>query len=173
MLQGLIIANADPSVFWLNNLYVFIYLLLRFAYSGVLFMTAFLKINPIPKISNIPIYRLAYSIAMYRNISYHNPCIVMRIVSPDSCQNTALLLRADHLLKRTIRVLASFKDTPGEKYEKAMTAQALGHFASVTLESNAKLTQINAKQFLQSLIYNLEKRLSFEGEMLHERFNAS
>ncbi len=91
---------------------------------------------------------------------------MISIVSPDSCQNTALLLRADHLLKRTIRVLASFKDTPGEEYEKAMTAQALGHFASVTLESNAK-------QFLQSLIYNLEKRLSFEGEMLHERFNAS
>ncbi len=43
MLQGLIIANADPSVFWLNYLYLFIYLLLRFAYSGVLLMTAFLK----------------------------------------------------------------------------------------------------------------------------------
>ncbi|KAB5579163.1 hypothetical protein PHYPO_G00191960 [Pangasianodon hypophthalmus] len=78
------------------------------------------------------------------------------------------LLRADHLLKRTIRVLASFKDPPGEKSEKALTAQALGHFASVPLESNAKLTTINAKQFLQSLINNLEKRLSFEGEMLHD-----
>ncbi len=55
-------------------------------------MTAFLKIYPIPKIRNIPIYRLAYSIAMYRNISYRNPCIVMRIVSPDSCQYTALII---------------------------------------------------------------------------------
>ncbi len=53
-------------------------------------MTAFLKIYPIPKIRNIPIYRLAYNIAMYRNISYRNPCIVIRIVSPDSCQYTAL-----------------------------------------------------------------------------------
>ncbi len=88
MLQGLIIANADPSVFWLN---LFIYLLIRFAYSGVLLMTAFLKIYPIPKIRNIPIYRLAYSIAMYRNISYRNPCIVICIVSPDSCQYTALV----------------------------------------------------------------------------------
>ncbi len=43
-----------------------IYLLLRFAYSGVLLMTAFLKIYPIPKIRNIPIYRLSYSIEMYR-----------------------------------------------------------------------------------------------------------
>ncbi len=66
MLQGLIIANADLSVFWLSNFYLFIYLLLWFAYSGVLLMTAFLKIYPIPKIRNIPIYRLAYSIAMYR-----------------------------------------------------------------------------------------------------------
>ncbi len=54
-------------------------------------MTAFLKIYPIPKIRNIPIYRLAYNIAMYRNISYRNPCIVIRIVSPDSCQYTALM----------------------------------------------------------------------------------
>ncbi len=61
MLQGLIIANADPSVFWLNSFYLFIYLLLRFAYGGVLLMTAFLKIYPIPKIRNIPIYRLIYT----------------------------------------------------------------------------------------------------------------
>ncbi len=91
MLHGLIIANADLSMFWLSNFYLFIYLLLRFAYGGVLLMTAFLKIYPIPKIRNIPIYRLAYSIAMYCNISYRNPCIVIRIVSPDSCQYTALV----------------------------------------------------------------------------------
>lgn len=78
------------------------------------------------------------------------------------------LLRADQLLKRTIRVLASFKDTPGEKSEEALTAHALGHFGSVPLESNSKLTPINGKQFLQSLINNMEKRLSFEGEMLHD-----
>ncbi len=39
--------------------------MLRFAYSGVLLMTTFLKIYPISKIRNIPIYRLAYSIAIY------------------------------------------------------------------------------------------------------------
>ncbi len=53
MLRGLIIANADPEI-------------LRFAYGGVLLMTAFLKINPIPKIRNIPIYQLAYSTTIYR-----------------------------------------------------------------------------------------------------------
>ncbi len=26
MLQGLIIANADPSVFWLNNFYIYLFI---------------------------------------------------------------------------------------------------------------------------------------------------
>ena len=76
------------------------------------------------------------------------------------------LLRAEQLLKRTFRVLASFKDSPGEKSEEALKAHASGHFGSVSLESNAKLTPVNAKQFLQSLITNMEKRLSFGGETL-------
>ncbi|XP_041844546.1 E3 SUMO-protein ligase KIAA1586-like [Melanotaenia boesemani] len=76
------------------------------------------------------------------------------------------LLKADKFLRRTIRVLASFKDSPGEKSEEALQAQISGHFGSVSLESNAKLTQINGKQFLQSLITNMEKRLSFEDEIL-------
>ncbi|XP_073672010.1 E3 SUMO-protein ligase KIAA1586-like [Paramisgurnus dabryanus] len=82
--------------------------------------------------------------------------------------HSVTLLRADQLLKCTIRVLTSFKDMPGEKLEEALTAQSLGRFRSVPLESNGKLTPINAKQFLQSLINNMEKRLSFEGEMLHD-----
>lgn len=82
--------------------------------------------------------------------------------------HSVTLLRAKQLLKGPIRVLASFKDTPGEKTEEALTAQALGHFGSVPLESNAKLTPINAKRFLQSLINNLKKRLSFDSEKLND-----
>uniref|UniRef100_A0A3B4VPG3 HAT C-terminal dimerisation domain-containing protein n=1 Tax=Seriola dumerili TaxID=41447 RepID=A0A3B4VPG3_SERDU len=74
----------------------------------------------------------------------------------------------DEFLRRTIRVLASFKDSPGEKSEEASQAQVSGHFGSVSLESNSKLTPINAKQFLQSLINNMERHLSFEGEMLRD-----
>ncbi len=107
MLQGLIIANADPSVFWLNNFYLFIYLLLRFAYGGVLLMTAFLKIYPISKIRNIPIYRLA------RNISYRNPCIVIRIVSPDSCQYTALYRRSEEVFCSAYIKIPFFKSRTG------------------------------------------------------------
>jgi len=84
-----------------------------------------------------------------------NSCVTF-----DSCTMHCLNLQTCQ------QVLATFKDTPGEKSEEALTAQALGHLGSVPLESNAKLTRINAKQFLQSLINNMEKRLSFEGEML-------
>ena len=82
--------------------------------------------------------------------------------------HSVTLLKADEFLRRTIRVLASFKDSPGEKSEEASQAQTSGHFGSVSLESNSKLTPINAKQFLQSLINNMERRLSFEGEMLRD-----
>ncbi len=72
-------------------------------------MTAFLKIYPIPKIRNIPIYRLAYSIAMYRNTSYRNPCIVIRIVSPDSCQYTALITTHNVLSRSLIGFLPNYR----------------------------------------------------------------
>uniref|UniRef100_A0A8C4Q8L3 Uncharacterized protein n=1 Tax=Eptatretus burgeri TaxID=7764 RepID=A0A8C4Q8L3_EPTBU len=38
------------------------------------------------------------------------------------------LLRAEQLLKRTIQLLASFKDCPGEMLEVALKAKASGHF---------------------------------------------
>lgn len=41
--------------------------------------------------------------------------------------HSIILLRADQLLKCSIRVMALFNDTPGEKSE---AAQALGHFES-------------------------------------------
>lgn len=39
------------------------------------------------------IYCQAYSIAVYRNTSYRRPCIVIQIVSPNSCQYTLLVMR--------------------------------------------------------------------------------
>ncbi|XP_051793984.1 E3 SUMO-protein ligase KIAA1586-like [Acanthochromis polyacanthus] len=82
--------------------------------------------------------------------------------------HSVTLLKADEFLRRTIRGLVSFKNSPGEKSEEALQAQASGHFGTVSLHSNAKFSPINAKQFLQSLINNMEKRLSFEGEMLRD-----
>ena len=51
-------------------------------------MTVFLKLD-----KKITIYRLitvSQYIAIYCNILNRNPCIVICIVSPDSCQYTAL-----------------------------------------------------------------------------------
>uniref|UniRef100_H3ANW4 HAT C-terminal dimerisation domain-containing protein n=1 Tax=Latimeria chalumnae TaxID=7897 RepID=H3ANW4_LATCH len=62
--------------------------------------------------------------------------------------------RAEHLVKRTIRVLASFKDSPGTN------AKDLGEFKSITLKPNPKLNCINVGQLLQSLVNNMEKPLS-------------
>ncbi len=52
------------------------------------------------KKENIAIYCLAYGIAIFRNTSYCNPCIVIHIISPDSCQHTALFT-ADTTRQRT------------------------------------------------------------------------
>lgn len=80
--------------------------------------------------------------------------------------HSVTLLKADEFPKRTIWVLASFEDSPGEKSDEALQAQAMGRYGSVTQESNARLTPINAKQFFQNRINNMKKRLSFEGELL-------
>ncbi|KAJ7983553.1 hypothetical protein DPEC_G00376750 [Dallia pectoralis] len=70
----------------------------------------------------------------------------------------------EHLLKRSIRVIQSFKESPGEKYSEALGAKQTGEYRSIALKTNAKLKSINPGQFLQSLVNNLEKRLSFEDE---------
>ncbi len=55
---------------------------LRF-YCGVFFiLTVLLKLDW----EKIATYRLAYGVAIYHNILYHNFCIMIRIISPDSCQ---------------------------------------------------------------------------------------
>ncbi len=51
----------------LVKLFLFTIFFLSFAYGVVFLMMAFLKKYPIRKIRNIPIYRIAYSIAMYRD----------------------------------------------------------------------------------------------------------
>lgn len=78
------------------------------------------------------------------------------------------LLRAEHLLKRTICVLTSIKESPGEKNTEAAKAKTSGHFSTVLLKSNPKLISINPNQFFQSLANNLEKQLSFENEFLSD-----
>ncbi len=51
------------------------------------------------------IYCLAYGAVIYRNISYRNPCKVMRIVWPGACQYTALKTAIPRKMNETIHSL--------------------------------------------------------------------
>ncbi len=68
---------------------LFICFSLRFAFGVVFLMTAFLKIYPISKIRNIPIYRLAYNIAMYRVPLYRDKYRIVRFLPIHSPTNLA------------------------------------------------------------------------------------
>lgn len=88
------------------------------------------------------------------------------IVSAELQAQTMTLLRADLLVNRAIRVLASFKTQPGEKLSAALEAKDHGIFKDVHLKSNPKIKFINTEEFLQSLIDSLQKRLPFEEDIL-------
>jgi hypothetical protein len=75
-------------------------------------------------------------------------------------KRSTTLFTADNLVKRTVRVIQSMKQLPGDKYKEALTAAGLEQFGDVKLVPNGKITSINAAQFLQSLSDNLNKRLS-------------
>ncbi|CAB1330796.1 unnamed protein product, partial [Coregonus sp. 'balchen'] len=90
----------------------------------------------------------------------------LSLLSQELQSRSITLLGAEHLLKRSIRVIQSFKESPGEKYSEALEAKQTGEYRSIALKTNAKLKSINPGQFLQSLVNNLEKRLSFEDETI-------
>lgn len=75
-------------------------------------------------------------------------------------KTTMTLSHADHLVKRTIRVLESFKESPGQHMEEAMSAQTALAFMDVQLQDRAKMIAINSNQLIQSVANNLRRRLS-------------
>lgn len=92
----------------------------------------------------------------------------LSVLSLELQAHSITLLRAEHLLKRSIRVIQSFKESPGEKYCEALEAKEAGEYRSIALVGNAKLKSINPGQFLQSLVNNLEQRLSFEDAVIKD-----
>ncbi|XP_051782557.1 E3 SUMO-protein ligase KIAA1586-like [Erpetoichthys calabaricus] len=93
----------------------------------------------------------------------------LSILSQELQARPVTLLRADHLLKCTIRVIHSFKESPGQKYSEALEAKDRGMlYRSVALKQNVKLISIHPRQFLQSIVNNLEQRLSFEDEIIKD-----
>lgn len=75
---------------------------------------------------------------------------------------TMTIPRSQVLIKRTIRVLQSFKESPGEKMSEALLAKQTHVLNGVVLRDNNKLKCVNPSQFLQSLINNLTQRLCNE-----------
>ncbi|CAB1347389.1 unnamed protein product [Coregonus sp. 'balchen'] len=113
------------------------------------------------------VFRTAYHLAKKnRPFSDHESLIELQELNGELQSRSITLLGAEHLLKRSIRVIQSFKESPGEKYSEALEAKQTGEYRSIALKTNAKLKSINPGQFLQSLVNNLEKRLSFEDETI-------
>ncbi|XP_029342172.1 E3 SUMO-protein ligase KIAA1586-like [Acyrthosiphon pisum] len=62
------------------------------------------------------------------------------------------LLQSDQLIKRTIRVLESFKTKDGEHVLEAKEAQIIMLFKTIGLTNNQKLICINPSQFITSML---------------------
>jgi len=69
------------------------------------------------------------------------------------------IAEADKLIRRSIRRIELFKIKPGLKMTEAQAARDSLLFGTTPLKSNKKHVTINQKQFLQSLVDNLRRRL--------------
>jgi len=78
-------------------------------------------------------------------------------------QNRSMTIpRSVILISRSIRVLQTFKEIPGEKLEEALLAKESFVLQGVVLKSNPKIRSLHRGQFLQSLIDNMNLRLCDE-----------
>lgn len=85
----------------------------------------------------------------------YDTLLELSVLSQKLQARSITLLRAELLLKRTIRVIHSFKESPGEKYGEALEAKESGVYRSIPLIRNTKLKSISPGQFLQGLVNNL------------------
>jgi len=82
-------------------------------------------------------------------------------------QKQAMTLdKADRLVKRTIRVLESFKLNPSEHSAEANVAKERNmEFITVKLLNTTKQTAIDKNQFIQSVVDSLRARLCEPNEI--------
>lgn len=73
--------------------------------------------------------------------------------------HTITLLQADQFIKRTIRVIESFKTKDREHVLEAKEAQIIMLFKTINLTNNQKLICINPNQFITNACNNLHSRL--------------
>jgi len=80
-------------------------------------------------------------------------------LSKELQSHKATIVFADQIIKRTIRVIESFKTKDGEYTSEAKKTKTNMVFKNITLFDNQKLRQINQNQFLSSVCNNLQMRL--------------
>ena len=72
--------------------------------------------------------------------------------------------QAEKEIKRTTRILSSFKEQPGEMLQCAINAKELGMFRQIELKENNKVKSIHVGQFIQSLVDRMNERLCFNSD---------
>jgi hypothetical protein len=75
-------------------------------------------------------------------------------------QNRSVTLpRADQIMRRTIRQIASMKEHPGDKLQEALDCTKEQNFRNIELKENPKMKRINSGQFFTSINVAMEQRL--------------
>jgi len=72
--------------------------------------------------------------------------------------------KAEQSIKRTIRIIESFKQEPGEYTQIALNAKSKLLFNEIELVPNKKFVAINQNQFIQSIVDRMTTRLCSEDE---------
>ncbi|KAM3624962.1 uncharacterized protein V6R79_004366 [Siganus canaliculatus] len=67
----------------------------------------------------------------------------LSLLSQELQSRSITLLRAEHLLKGSIRVIQSCKESPGVKYSEALEAKKTAEYRSTALKTSAKPKSIN------------------------------
>lgn len=83
----------------------------------------------------------------------------LSVLSTELQSRITTLPRAEHLIKRTLRIIESFKENPGEKTQIALIANEDMIFKNIILVRNTKIMPINKDQFIQSMVDRMKSRL--------------
>jgi len=83
----------------------------------------------------------------------------LTILSKQLQDRSTTLINSQKHINRTIRVLDSFKNVPGEHMSEVLKIEDTMKFKNIQLFTNTKIIRINQSQFLTSLINNLKSRL--------------
>lgn len=88
----------------------------------------------------------------------------LSMLSNELQSRTITLPKAEQSIKRTIRIIESFKQEPGEYTQIALNAKSKLLFNEIELVPNKKIVAINQNQFIQSIVDRMTTRLCSRSE---------